>query len=73
MEHIAVLLKNLQRRNWKLCLVSDTPACGSAKPDYVQATLFQKLPNLKLAIPFDEIEYSAPTKDIGIAELPIGF
>lgn len=37
------------------------------------ATLFQKLPNLKLAIPESEIKYSPPTKDVGIVELPIVF
>ena len=37
------------------------------------ATLFQKLPNLKLAVPFDRIEYSEPTRDIGITELPVIF
>jgi fungal nitric oxide reductase len=37
------------------------------------ATLFQKLPNLKLAIPFEEIKYTDPLKDIGITELPVVF
>lgn len=37
------------------------------------ATLFQKLPNLKLAIPESEIKYSPPKKDVGITELPIVF
>lgn len=37
------------------------------------ASLFQKLPNLNLAIPLNEVEYSPPTKDIGIAKLPVIF
>jgi nitric oxide reductase len=37
----------------------------------VIATLFQRLPNLKLGISFDEIEWSAPHKDVGIVELPV--
>lgn len=37
------------------------------------ATLFQKLPNLKLAIPESEIKYSPPKKDVGIAELLVVF
>jgi nitric oxide reductase len=34
-------------------------------------TLFQKLPNLKVAIPFDEIKYTDPSRDVGIVELPV--
>jgi len=37
------------------------------------ATLWQKLPNLKLAIPFEEVKYSPPTRDVGISELPVVF
>ena len=37
------------------------------------STLWQKLPNLKLAIPFEEVEYTDPTRDIGITELPVVF
>lgn len=37
------------------------------------ATLFQKLPGLKLAIAFEEIKYTNPHMDIGIVELPIVF
>lgn len=37
------------------------------------ATLFQRLPDLRLAVPFDQVEYSEPTKDIGITELPVVF
>ncbi|MCJ1425039.1 hypothetical protein MMC29_002927 [Sticta canariensis] len=41
--------------------------------EIVFATLFQKLPNLKLAIPESEIKYSPPKKDVGIAELLVVF
>lgn len=34
-------------------------------------TLFQKLPNLKVAVPLDEVKYSAPNQDVGITELPV--
>lgn len=44
-----------------------------AELEIVFATIFQKLPNLKLAIPESEIKYSPPRKDIGIVELPIVF
>jgi fungal nitric oxide reductase len=44
-----------------------------AELEVVFATLFQKLPNLKLAIPFSEIKYSPPTRDVGIIELPVTF
>lgn len=37
------------------------------------ATLWQRLPNLKLAIPFEEVKYSPPTKDVGIQELSVVF
>lgn len=44
-----------------------------AELEIVFATLFQKLPNLKLAVPLDEVKYSSPEKDVGILELPITF
>ncbi|RDW79372.1 hypothetical protein BP6252_04010 [Coleophoma cylindrospora] len=44
-----------------------------AELEIVFATIFQKLPNLKLAIPFDKISYSPPTKDVGITTLPVVF
>jgi fungal nitric oxide reductase len=37
------------------------------------ATLWQKLPTLQLAIPFEDVKYSPPTKDVGIIDLPIVF
>ncbi|KAH7399892.1 cytochrome P450 55A2 [Cadophora sp. MPI-SDFR-AT-0126] len=44
-----------------------------AELEIVFATLWMKLPNLKLAIPFDEVKYSPPTKDVGIGELSVVF
>ncbi|KAH6712785.1 cytochrome P450 55A2 [Leptodontidium sp. MPI-SDFR-AT-0119] len=44
-----------------------------AELEIVFATLWQKLPNLKLAIPFDEVKYSPPQKDVGIGELSVVF
>ncbi|RDL39244.1 Cytochrome P450 55A2 [Venustampulla echinocandica] len=41
--------------------------------EIVFATLFKKLPTLKLAIPFDQVQYSPPKKDVGISELPVVF
>jgi fungal nitric oxide reductase len=31
------------------------------------------LPDLKLAVPFEEIKWSAPEKDVGITELLVVF
>lgn len=42
-----------------------------AELECVFGTLFQKLPNLKLAIPLSEVKYTDPTKDVGIIELPV--
>ncbi|KAK2799833.1 hypothetical protein FQN50_008354 [Emmonsiellopsis sp. PD_5] len=39
--------------------------------EVVFSTLFQRLPNLKLAIPFSEIKYTRPAADVGIEELPV--
>ncbi|KAJ7592672.1 cytochrome P450 55A1 [Mycena floridula] len=41
--------------------------------EIVFATLFQKLPNLKIAIPLSEVQYSPPHKDVGISELSVVF
>ena len=35
------------------------------------ACLFQRLPNLRLAIPHDQVKYSEPHMDVGIVELPV--
>jgi len=37
------------------------------------ATLWKKVPTLKLAIPFEEVKYSPPKKDVGIGELQVVF
>jgi nitric oxide reductase len=39
--------------------------------EVVFATLFQRLPGLKLAVPFEEIKWSPLRKDVGILELPV--
>ncbi|OCK74386.1 cytochrome P450 55A1 [Lepidopterella palustris CBS 459.81] len=44
-----------------------------AELEIVFATLFQKLPNLRLAVPFSGLKYTSPTKDVGITELPVIF
>ena len=35
--------------------------------------LFKKLPNLKLATPIDQVEYSPLHRDVGILKLPVTF
>nr|OQO23714.1 Cytochrome P450 55A3 [Rachicladosporium sp. CCFEE 5018] len=35
------------------------------------ATIFRRVPGLKLAIPFGEIAFSPPTADIGVTSLPV--
>ncbi|EZF33780.1 hypothetical protein H109_00123 [Trichophyton interdigitale MR816] len=42
-----------------------------AELEIVFTTLFKRLPDLKLAVPLDEVKYSDPSKDVGITELPI--
>jgi hypothetical protein len=37
----------------------------------VTGLLFRKLPNLKLAVPMEDIKYTDPVKDVGIIELPV--
>ncbi|KAF2186321.1 cytochrome P450 55A3 [Zopfia rhizophila CBS 207.26] len=39
--------------------------------EIVFTTLFQRLPNLKLVIPYEEIKWTPPKKDVGIMELPV--
>ncbi|KAH7082561.1 cytochrome P450 55A1 [Paraphoma chrysanthemicola] len=39
--------------------------------EIVFGTLFQKLPNLKLAVPFESIQWTPAKKDVGITELPV--
>lgn len=44
---------------------------AKAELEAVFGTLFQKLPNLRLAIPFSDIKYTPQQKDVGIIELPV--
>lgn len=44
---------------------------ADAELQSVFGTLFQKLPNLKVAIPASDIKYSPPNADVGICELPV--
>ncbi|KAK3391398.1 cytochrome P450 [Sordaria brevicollis] len=37
----------------------------------VFGTIFKKLPNLKIAVPFDKIEYTPLDRDVGIVKLPV--
>ncbi|KAL3462898.1 cytochrome P450 55A2 [Aspergillus heterothallicus] len=46
-------------------------ALARAQLEAVFAVLFQRLPNLKLGISFEEIAWSPPHKDVGILELPV--
>ncbi|KAL4925705.1 cytochrome P450 [Aspergillus undulatus] len=39
----------------------------------VFASIFQKLPNLRLAVKQEELEYTPPTQNVGIAKLPVLF
>ncbi|KAL6918463.1 hypothetical protein FSST1_009958 [Fusarium sambucinum] len=39
----------------------------------VFATLYQKFPNLKVAIPLSEVNYSPLSKDVGVVDLPVTF
>lgn len=42
-----------------------------AEMEIVFSTLFQRLPNLKLAVPIEDVSYSPADRDVGITELPI--
>ena len=35
------------------------------------STLFKRLPGLKVAVPFDELEWSPPDRDVGLMTLPV--
>lgn len=37
----------------------------------VFGSLFQELPNLKLALPVEEIHYTDPARDVGVTDLPV--
>ncbi|KAH0439186.1 cytochrome p450 55a3 [Colletotrichum camelliae] len=42
-----------------------------AEMEAVFATLFQKLPNLKIAVPIPELEFTPLHKDVGVVKLPV--
>ncbi|GAB1215440.1 hypothetical protein ATERTT37_004630 [Aspergillus terreus] len=42
-----------------------------AELEAVFSCLFQRLPNLKLGVPHDQVRYSEAHKDVGIDELPV--
>ncbi|TKA80462.1 hypothetical protein B0A49_00846 [Cryomyces minteri] len=44
-----------------------------AELEIVFGTLFQRVPNLRLAMPMSEIKYSKPSQNVGITELPVVF
>lgn len=44
---------------------------GNLRVDTFVATLFQTLPSLKLAVPKSEIQWTPPTRDVGIVGLPV--
>jgi len=44
-----------------------------AELEIVFGSLFQRMPNLKLAVALEDIKYSPPTMDVGIVELPVTF
>jgi len=44
-----------------------------AELEIVFVTLWKRIPNLKLAVRFDEVKYSPPKKDVGISELLVVF
>lgn len=33
--------------------------------------LFRRLPGLKLAVPFDQLQYTDPKRDVGLAKVPV--
>ncbi|KAI6765736.1 hypothetical protein HG530_006806 [Fusarium avenaceum] len=39
----------------------------------VFATLYQKLPNLKIAVPFKDVNYTPLNRDVGVVDLPVTF
>lgn len=39
----------------------------------VFSLLFEKLPDLRLAVPMSEIKYTPLEKDVGVVELPVVF
>lgn len=37
----------------------------------VAETLFKKMPNLKVAVPLDQVNYTPLDRDVGIVDLPV--
>jgi nitric oxide reductase len=37
------------------------------------ASLFKKVPNLKIAVPLADVEYTPLNRDVGIVRLPVTF
>ena len=37
------------------------------------ATLFKELPNLKIAVPFEKINFTPLDRDVGVVDLPVTF
>lgn len=66
----AVLLKDWLVLNWRLYFVSTKSHDGTLILT-ITACLFQRLPNLKLGVPHDQVQYSEAHKDVGIDELPV--
>lgn len=73
MANIAVLQRDWLGRSLRLFSVSlSLIYCnGVAVCSYHLACLFQRLPNLKVAIPPEEVEYSNLHADVGIVKLPV--
>ncbi|KAF7874887.1 hypothetical protein EAF04_002061 [Stromatinia cepivora] len=44
---------------------------SKAELEIVFGTLYKRLPNLKIAVPLDQLKYTPPTQNIGILELPV--
>ncbi|KAL8718900.1 MAG: hypothetical protein Q9225_004025 [Loekoesia sp. 1 TL-2023] len=42
-----------------------------AEMEVALTTLFQRLPNLKLAVPVDQLKFTPPNQNIGITEMPV--
>lgn len=44
---------------------------SKAELEIIFGTLYKRLPNLKIAVPLDDLKYTPPTQNIGILELPV--
>ena len=73
---IDVSPSGLPELSWRLHLVSfriSSLRMWSLLLTESLATLFKRIPTLKLAIPSEEVKYPPPRKDGGISELPVIF